>query len=429
MTSACLLLLLVSAYPVANADSAAAAPSSAPDIRIPATRLQAAQLGVVVNTNDPQSIAIGDYYILKRHIPRDNLIRVALPVRPSIGRDEFRALQLALKKNTPTSVQAYALAWTKPYRVDCMSVTSAIAFGYDKQLCSAKRCGATKRNPLFNSNSHRPYTDHGIRPAMMLAADSVVMAKQLIDRGIRADQSFPDGTAYLVKTSDQARSIRAIGFPQAARLLGDYINIELVEGDAIHDKDDVLFYFTGKTFVDDLKTNTYLPGAIADHLTSAGGRLDGSKQMSSLEWLRAGATGSYGTVVEPCNLLAKFPDPIQVMGQYYSGNTLIEAYWKSVQMPGEGVFIGEPLASPFGGYRINQRDGNTILESQAIRPGLYTLYGAVSGVGPYQIIKDNIQMRFGPQQISLGKLSLAHYRLIRNISVAPRYQSILLPGE
>jgi hypothetical protein len=24
------------------------------------------------------------------------------------------------------------------------------------------------------------------------------------------------------------------------------------------------------------------------------------------------------------------------------------AYWKSVMMPGQGIFIGEPLASPFG---------------------------------------------------------------------------------
>jgi hypothetical protein len=26
---------------------------------------------------------------------------------------------------------------------------------------------------------------------------------------------------------------------------------------------------------------------------------------------------------------------------------LIEAYWKSVQMPGQGLFVGEPLAAPY----------------------------------------------------------------------------------
>jgi len=30
------------------------------------------------------------------------------------------------------------------------------------------------------------------------------------------------------------------------------------------------------------------------------------------------------------------------------GDTVLEAYWKSVEMPGQGLFIGEPLARPFG---------------------------------------------------------------------------------
>jgi uncharacterized protein (TIGR03790 family) len=69
--------------------------------------------------------------------------------------------------------------------------------------------------------------------------------------------------------------------------------------------------------------------------------------MSALRWLEAGATGSYGAVVEPCNFPQKFPHPAIAIGRYLQGETLIEAYWKSVAMPGQGVFIGEPLASPF----------------------------------------------------------------------------------
>jgi hypothetical protein len=30
---------------------------------------------------------------------------------------------------------------------------------------------------------------------------------------------------------------------------------------------------------------------------------------------------------------------------------LLEAYWKSVAMPGQGLFLGEPLARPFAGRR------------------------------------------------------------------------------
>jgi len=75
--------------------------------------------------------------------------------------------------------------------------------------------------------------------------------------------------------------------------------------------------------------------------------LTDSSQMSALRWLEAGATRSYGAVVEPCNLPQKFPDPVVVSEAYLQGETLIEAYWKSVAMPGQGIFIGGPLAAPF----------------------------------------------------------------------------------
>jgi uncharacterized protein (TIGR03790 family) len=108
-----------------------------------------------------------------------------------------------------------------------------------------------------------------------------------------------------------------------------------------------MFYFTGISQVSQLKSNRFLPGAIADHLTSFGGMLTDSHQMSSLRWLEAGTTGSYGTVVEPCNFPQKFPHPGVVMYYYLRGETLLQAYWKGVQQPGQGIFIGDPLARPF----------------------------------------------------------------------------------
>ena len=58
---------------------------------------------------------------------------------------------------------------------------------------------------------------------------------------------------------------------------------------------------------------------MADHLTSAGGKLVNGKQMSALRWLEAGATGSFGTVVEPCNFPHKFPNPVVAMEHYLNG--------------------------------------------------------------------------------------------------------------
>jgi hypothetical protein len=36
-----------------------------------------------------------------------------------------------------------------------------------------------------------------------------------------------------------------------------------------------------------------------------------------------------------------------LLSQYLRGATAIEAYWKSVAWPAQGVFIGEPLAAPY----------------------------------------------------------------------------------
>jgi hypothetical protein len=56
-------------------------------------------------------------------------------------------------------------------------------------------------------------------------------------------------------------------------------------------------------------------------------------------------------VSEPCNLPGKFPNPAVFLDHYRRGGTLLEAYWKSVAMPGQGLFIGEPLARPYDSQR------------------------------------------------------------------------------
>ena len=116
---------------------------------------------------------------------------------------------------------------------------------------------------------------------------------------------------------------------------------------ALWQRDDVMFYFVGAVRVPGIDSNHFLPGAVADHLTSYGGALTDSTQMSSLHWLEGGATASYGTVVEPCSIPTKFPIPSLLISRYLAGDTVLEAYWKSVAMPGQGLFIGEPLAAPY----------------------------------------------------------------------------------
>jgi uncharacterized protein (TIGR03790 family) len=314
------------------------------------TGLRSVDLGVIINTSDPLSAAIGEYYLTKRHIPAENVARVRFdPGRDDIPEPEFVKLKAAVDAKIGWRVQAYALTWARPYRVGCISITSAFAFGLDPALC-ASGCASTRHNPYFDHSTPRPYDELHVRPTMAIAALDLPHAKALIDRGVRADRTVPGGTAYLVSSADVARNVRIAEYSTAAAIARTTarvpIKVENIAG-APEGHTDILFYFVGSATVPELLSNRFLPGAIADHLTSFGGMLTDSPQMSSLRWLEAGATGSYGTVVEPCNFLGKFPNIPVLMSHYLAGETLIEAYWKSVEMPGQGIFIGEPLAAPF----------------------------------------------------------------------------------
>jgi uncharacterized protein (TIGR03790 family) len=316
--------------------------------------LTARDLAVVVNEADPLSIAIGDYYQHKRGVPEANIVRVRFEAtRTTLSAEQFATLRADVGARTPRNVQAYALTWVRPYRVECMSITTAFATGFDPAYCS-EGCTATRWSPYYNSNSSRPYDDLGLRPTMSIAALDLQRARELIDRGLASDRSTAQGTAYLVATDDIKRNVRAAGYTDARVLAGGF-PVEIVKVPALESKPDVMFYFIGIANVADLATNRFLPGAVADHLTSAGGDLLGKGQMSSLRWLEAGATGSYGAVTEPCNITGKFPSPGLMMKHYLAGETLIEAYWKSVAMPGQGIFIGEPLARPFGRPKVASR--------------------------------------------------------------------------
>ena len=174
----------------------------------------------------------------------------------------------------------------------------------------------------------------------------------------------------------------------------------------------MLFYFTGVASVASLTTNTFKPGAAADHLTSYGGMLTNSPQMSALKWLQAGATASYGTVVEPCNYTSKFPNPKVMMQHYLAGETMIEAYWKSVAWPGEGVFIGEPLARPFSKAKlVKNLDGTWTATFPWVAAGSYNLMNASTETGTYSLAKAVTQSATGVLNVTLPSGATGFYKL------------------
>ncbi|MBK9440013.1 MAG: TIGR03790 family protein [Comamonadaceae bacterium] len=343
--------------------------AAAPLLAQPQTkRLTAQTLGLVINTADPYSVAVGDYYTLRRGIAPEQILRVTLPLRPTLTAAEFEALAVRVRDHMPAHVQGLALAWTQPYAVECNSLTSALTLGFQPDQCK-QTCAPGVPSRLFNSSSTRPFTRYAMRPSMLLASRSVVSAMALIDRGVAADGQLGKlgglpANAVFVSTQDQARNVRAPLFPREGPLLGRMTNVVRVEEGAAPAPAEpkpaegqeatapafkqVVLYQTGAAIVTNMAAIGWLPGALADHLTSSGGHLlDRQGQTSALEWLEAGATASYGTVSEPCNHTQKFPHPEVLLAHYLQGVTALEAYWRSVAWPAQGVFIGEPLAAPY----------------------------------------------------------------------------------
>jgi uncharacterized protein (TIGR03790 family) len=308
--------------------------------------LTADRLGVIYNKADPASVRIAEYYRERRAIPAANLFGLTLPSRSSLSRAEFTPLRAAALRALPSDVQSLLLVWSRPYAVECMSVTSAFAAGYQPAFCEPG-CERTEASPLFNSRGWLPADTIGWFPAMLLPSDDENLARAVIDRGIKADGSKPAGTAYLVRTQDKVRNVRALGYADTRAIVGNRLQARELDTPLAGRAAGALAYFTGVARVVEIHQIDFLPGAAADHLTSTGGQLDDDDQMSALEWLRQGATASYGTVSEPCAHPGKFPSPAIFLDHYLRGETILEAYWKSVAMPGQGLFIGEPLAQPF----------------------------------------------------------------------------------
>ncbi|MFN3860297.1 MAG: TIGR03790 family protein [Roseateles sp.] len=377
------------AEPGGGAATAGAGSGQTLTLTLPTYGLTAADLAVIVAEGDALSEAVGAAYVAARGIPAANLIRVRVDTtRPSLSAAEFALLKSDIDAKLAAAapgVQATLLTWAAPSRVTgacTMGITSAMALGHDARYCNPNptttACAATAASPLYDSETRRPQADLQLRPSMLLGASTLAGAQALIARGVAADGTRPTGDGWLVRTTDAERSVRWTDFAALPAAWGSALRLNYVDNsqgpasaDGLSGKSDLLFYLTGLASVPDLATLQFRPGALADALTSSGGVLPtGAGQMPITAWLEAGATASYGTVEEPCNFQQKFSRASVLIDHYWRGATAIEAYWKAVQWPGQGLFVGEPLAQPFrDAPSFTIEGGEYRIKTRSLRPG------------------------------------------------------------
>lgn len=366
---------------------------------------------VVVNEDSPLSKQIANHYVRLRGIPASHVCRVSgIPNLTVITLAQFRERiwepirayldqhglweeidLVALSGDFPYGVDyredidPSQAPWNAPpYRSHVASITSLI---YLHRNMADHAYLSLTANKYARNRDFDPRTAHGFRSryawstaptpdreppedspdryllCVMLGAtgiqgNSTPEVLRCLDRSAGADGTRPEGSVYLMENTNVRATTRMPMFAALEQQLDKLVPkaVRLKQGEAGQDgklpvqKDDVIGCVAGIASCNWLASkSTMLPGALVEHLTSFGARLDGSGQTKCTEFIRHGAAGTSGTVTEPYAIPHKFPLPF-MHGYYAEGASMAEAFYQSLMGPYQLLILGEPLARPYARF-------------------------------------------------------------------------------
>ena len=334
---------------------------------------------VVVNAHSSNSVQLGNYYCEQRLVPPQNLLWLTNWTggfvewsRTDFSNSLYNPLRSALVARSLTNQIDYVmLSMDFPYRVyqgggasGTNGTTSALFYGFkaDGPGFDPASCSLPNATSNAYAGSELPFrslsqfsTNTNTFLVTMITASNLAQAKLIVDRGVASDSSFPTQSVYLAKSVDFLRNCRYKLFDNAifnTRLRGDY-TVQRINTNPFGVSGTLLGYQNGWGAKFFIPPDSFVPGAMMDLLTSFEGLIfEGNTQETALEILQAGATGTYGTVVEPCIYVGnqiyfgKFATPQNYFYQS-RGFSLAECYYQSLTNPYQGIIVGEPLAAPF----------------------------------------------------------------------------------
>jgi len=233
-----------------------------------------------------------------------------------------------------------------------------------------------------------------------------------LERAAAADGKRPDGTIYFMYNTD-IRSTHRRGqvggagdhFAAAVAAIDSLgVQAKIANGVLPTNAPDVAGLVMGSPKFDWSKSGSrLLGGAICDNLTSFGGVLDPAMdnetpndvqpQTPLTAFLRAGAAGACGTVVEPFLVSEKFPLPsLQV--HYARGCSLAESFYQSLHCPFQQLIVGDPLCQPWA--KIPQVSASGV-EANATLKGAVTITPLAqtkspSGVDRFELFVDGLRV-------------------------------------
>jgi hypothetical protein len=385
---------------------------------------------LVVNPASPDSLAVANAYAALRQVPPGNVLM--LPWKDgdeSVPIDRFRTeiLQPILRtidtRRLSAQIDCIAYSCGFPWRVDfAAEMPPELAKQQVFKFPSGSLTGMTMLHAAVTSGGpnwldpesnryFRPPGDDGVPASTvgfrgwygwsdrgellemggnryLLAAmlgvtagrgNSVREVVASLRSAAAADGSRPPGTVYFMTNGDvrtRARSGPFKGVAQAIEAAG--VKAEMLAGTLPTRRQDVAGLVTGTPDFDwSAGGGRLVPGAICDNLTSFGGVFTrGAEQTPLSAFIRAGAAGACGTVVEPFVLLPsggsppgsfqpKFPHPALQL-HYVRGASLAEAFYQAVRSPYQLLVVGDPLCQPWA--TIPQVEAVNAADSRPLEP-------------------------------------------------------------
>jgi uncharacterized protein (TIGR03790 family) len=323
--------------------------------------LSPAQVLVVKNLKSPDSVAIADYYVQKRHIPRANVCSISCPTTENCTAKDFQEQMLEpIKQFIATNrldVDFIVLTKGMPIR---------IADGQNSGFCpdsilvamSAYPQKTALENPYFQQNERFSHRRFRIYLVTRLIGYTRADCLKLIDQALKAQWTkglflmHPAGASGFggyKKYSDSIRNAYALlrkkGFTtvlhEALQFKGNYQNLM---GYVSWGSNAIGFKKAA------YRSLTFWPGALAETAVSSSGRTfenpESPGQSLIADLIHQGVTGCKGYVSEP--FLTAIAHPDILFDRYTSGYSLAESFYMASRvMNWKDMVIGDPLCAPF----------------------------------------------------------------------------------
>jgi uncharacterized protein (TIGR03790 family) len=322
---------------------------------------------LVINSNSPDSTAVGDYYRAKRKIPRNHICHIKCTSGEVIRHDLFdtqiRKPILRFLEDGGIEEQVDYIVLTRgiPIRTDC-------GWGVDSALTRPeKEHSGELDNPYFAST--RPFSrrEFGMYLVTRLDGRTLAAALALVDRSLAAKPE-KGGFLFDIDPRRDRGGYRALNDSMrlaAVQLRALQMNVEMEATDKFVSGSGLMGYYSwakndGSYDPVTFRRNTFKPGGIAETGWSFSAvtlrrNPEHPDWANIVDLVAGGATGVKGYVDEPYVHAVAVPNIL--FDRYTSGRNLAESFYAASRLIcWRDIILGDPLCAPYATDEQNRTE-------------------------------------------------------------------------